>query len=151
MRRRPDHVARAGDLPDVQVHFEEFEPASRSREALEEVLGHFLGIRRGCGVGVEENLVAELAPQHLPDRHTPGLTREVPTGHLHCRDAAAPDPRLPVLLDLVKDRGDIAGVHSQDSAFQHQREGLARPRTHIAPPGNTLVRVEPDRHRRSFS
>jgi len=114
--RRPDHVLRAGDGPKVQVHFEELEPAGRRRlgDALEEVIGHFIGLYRRRCVGIEENPVAELAPQHLPDRNPPGFARQVPTGHLHCRDAAARDPISPVLLDPGQDGGDIAGVHSHD-------------------------------------
>jgi len=51
---------------------------------------------------------------------------------------------IPVLLDLVKDGGDIARVHAHDSVLQHQRVGLASPAAHIAPSGNALVGVDPD-------
>ena len=79
----------------------------------------------GVGVAVAADAVAELAAEKLPDRHAPGLAREVPAGDLDAADAARLAGVAAELLDAAEDLLDVAGVLAEDAALQHGRVGAA--------------------------
>ena len=51
-----------------------------------------------------------------------------------------------MLLDLAEDLRDIARVHADDAALQHQAVRLAAIVADLAIPGNALVGIEADEH-----
>ena len=65
-----------GDLHQAEVHLEEGEAEVH---ALLEALAHRGAARAiGIGIAIDPHLIAELAAQHLVDRHAIGLACEIP-------------------------------------------------------------------------
>ena len=90
-------------------------------------------VGRSRRVGIEPDAIAELAAEHLPARHAPGLAGQVHHGHLDAAHAAGLPRVAAELLDLAEDLVDVAGVLAEDAALEHQRVGLARAVAHLAP------------------
>ena len=116
--------------------------------ALLEALAH-LGAARlvGVGVAIDAHLVAELAAQHLVDRHAIGLAGEVPERDLDRRDAAALPAVAAELLDAAEQPVDVAGVFAEQPALQHQRIGGAGAVADLAEADDALVGVDLEQRR----
>ena len=111
-----------------------------------------MGSSRFGGVAIAADLVAELAAEHLVDRHAVGFARQVPERHLDAADAAGLPRVAAELFDLAEDLVDVAGILAQDAALQDQRVVLAGAVAHFAEAVDALVGVDADdrrRHRRS--
>ena len=96
----------------------------------------------GVGVAIHAHAVAELAAEHLVDRHAVGLAGKVPQRDLDRRDAAALAAVAAELLDAPEEPVDVARVLAEEPALQHQREGLAGAVADLAEADDPLVGVD---------
>ena len=99
-------------------------------------------------VGVEADAIAELAAEHLPARHAPGLAGQIHHRHLDAAHAARLPRRRAELLDLPEDPVDVAGVLAEDAALQEERVGLAGAVADLAPSDEPLVGVDANQRAR---
>ena len=93
-------------------------------------------------VAVQTHLIPEFSAQKLVHRHAVSLARQIPQGDLNAGHAAALPGRPAELLDLVKDPIHVAGIFSQQPAFEHQGIGLAGGVPHLAKAGYALIGVD---------
>jgi hypothetical protein len=103
------------------------------------------------GVRVAPDAIAELAAEHLIDRHVVSLTREIPQGHLDAAHAATLARVAAELLDLPEQPVDVARILVQQPALEHQRVLRAGAVADLAEAIDSLVGVDADqraRHRR---
>ena len=95
---------RAGNIPhqiDCHIHLQEGEALL---DAPLQALAKHLGIAERRHVRINANPIAELAADHLVDRHVVGLAGQVPQRHLDPADPAGLAGVVPELFDLPKDR-----------------------------------------------
>ena len=143
---RRDHRARdIGDLHQPEIHLEEGE--AEVHALLEALAGLGAARHRRVGVAIDAHLVAELAAEHLVDRHAVGLAGEIPQRDLDRRDAAALPAVAAELLDAAEQAVDVAGVLAEQPALQHQRVGGAGAVAHLAEPDDALVGVDLEQRR----
>jgi len=86
----------------------------------------------------------EFPTQHLPAGDSPGFPGQVPAGHLHSTDTTGLAGVITELFDFTEYLIHITGIHSQDTAFEHQGIGLAGTVAYFAIPVNILVRIKTD-------
>ena len=129
-----------GDLHQPKVHFQECEAKIHPR--FQTLAGFGAAGPFGVGIAVDPHLVAELAAQHLIDRHAVSLARQIPQRHLNPRHAATLPPMAAKLLDAAEQPVDVTGVFAQQPAFQHQRKGGACAVAHLSQPDQTLIGVD---------
>ena len=84
-QRPAERAGRVAEQVDPQIHLE---PGEALVLAQLQALAVHLRIVRFGGVGVAADLVAELAAEHLVDRHVVGFAGQIPQRHLDAADAA---------------------------------------------------------------
>ena len=90
-------------------------------------------------IAIHADLVPEFAAQQLIQGHAVGLARQIPQGNFNAADAAALPGMAAELLDLAENFIHIAGVLTQNAAFEHQSIGLAGGVPHLAVACDPLI------------
>ena len=126
-----------------QVHLEE---GPTGRRLFFQMLTHLFPGRSIGRVAVHADPLAHLAAEHLPDRHVPGFARQIPAGDFDCGNATAGTTKPSELLDLAEDLRNVARVHADEAALQHQPACFAGIIADLAISGNALVRIEAHEH-----
>ena len=129
------------DQADADIHLQE---GKAMFHALLERVAHLgaVGLAAHVGIAVDADFVAELAAQHLVNGHAEGLAGQIPERHLDAAHPAALAGVPAKLLDAAEELVDVAGIFTQEQAFQHQGIGLGGGITHLAITYQALVGIQ---------
>ncbi len=131
---------------DAQIHLH---PGQAHRLALFGAAAIFSGVHRLGGVGIDADLVAPFAAEHLVDRNVVDLAGDVPQRHLHCAHSAGLARVAAKLRDLLEQVIDAQRILAEHAALEHHRVLRARDIAHLAQAVDALVGVDADQHART--
>ena len=135
---------RAGNVHqqfNAEIHLEKGEPLCH---ALLESFAHVASAAFGIGIAVAPDFIAVFPAEKLPDRHAPGLAREVPHRQLESADSARLTRIAAELFDAAEDLFRIARILTENAALKHRSIRAAGGVADFAVTDKPLVRVDFD-------